>query len=144
MPDLNQVSEELFEDKLEELLDYYRYDNDVPEIDEILSGVTRMSKEQFDSLETSELYTFIIDLLSQGNDKCINSMIIPQKIEILRRVIDLLVDLSAINIEIFIFGSGLLMNTYHLFGLGPDDLDRFKIYESDNWKKINDMQKTFL
>lgn len=112
MPDLQQVSDDLFEEKMEELLEHYRYEKDLPEVDTVLNGVVEPTAEQLQEAESSVLYGFLTEVLSTAEQRSKDSLIVPQKAGHLNNVIKTLNRIYDQNPEFALLGGQMLFAHY--------------------------------
>lgn len=112
MPDLIQVSNDLFEEKMEELLEHYRYEKDLPEVDTVLNGVVEPTAEQLQGAESSILYGFLEELLPTAEQRSKESLIVPQKAGYLKNVIKTLNLIYDQNPEFALLGGQMLFAHY--------------------------------
>lgn len=133
----------MFQAKLEQLLEYYRYKGVLPDSDQILTGVLIPVREMFDSLEIVELYEFVIGFLKDANNTVLQSQINPQKASYLKNTIECIAVLQDVNLEIFFFASQTLIKEYDYFGLEKEDMKRFGVLDTDAYKKIIDITRDF-
>lgn len=138
MPDLDLITDEMFEQKLNELLDHYKYEVNLPEIDTILSGVTTISVDQVKSSEISVLYDYLISLLSCAEQKASEAIVPVQISGYLKNVIKTLNLLYGFSPEVALLGEQILIHqcpilyqaqSYERIS-GTEEVQEFK-----NWAK---------
>lgn len=140
MPDLNQVSADIYQEKLEELFDHYQYDNDLPEIDEVLTGISKLTCDNISETEPPVLYGFLTELLDRANQQSKESKIPVQRAGYLMNVIQVLNEVYDLRPEFAIAGYSSLFSTYSDLS---QDIIVERLTDSSEYKKMIEWSSSY-
>lgn len=98
---IDQVVDDLYEDKLEELFQHYEYIHELPSYDMIISGVSIPDIDIMKNTEITSLYEYMIGLIEYSQNKIKESQFLPQKKFIFKNVISLIPMIDNLELKLF-------------------------------------------
>ena len=134
MPDLIQVQDDILEQKLEELLEFYRYDDDHPSIDSLLIGSEHLTLDHLHNHEIVTNIEFCKNLLDGVEDKFESAMVPKQRREVLARLYSIIKILGEFSPELLVMTVSILDDLVKRY---PDSIEG--IENNEDYISVNEI-----